>query len=386
MLAALALAAAVAAPVVDWLALPIASYNSDDGLAGGVVVQAQWLGRTPPYKAALGAQVLFSTAGIQSHYLRLDVPRLFGTPLRMWLGAEFHRELNAPYYGLGNETSSSVTGRSDLAPCPAGNLNPPTPCIGGEHPFTYLRRYPQANIAFTLPFSTSGVRLSAFARYLNLHIETYDGSLLAAERPPGSDGGEELSFGFGLLVDRRRGEAMPTGGYLLEAALRGSEKGMASQHTYLGATARAMGFVPIGSRIVLAARLEADALTPGTPLFELSRFGGVDPVEGVGGERSVRGIPKARFIGRVKALGNVETRVRVADARLFDRRVSFGAVAFLDSGRVWQLQGNDGAFFDWHNGAGGGLRVYHREFVIRLDVGTSSERGANFYITFGSMF
>src|SRR6266849_4647323 len=332
MLAAFALAAAVAAPV-DWLALPIASYNSDDGLAGGVVVQAQWLGRVAPYKAALGAQVLFSTAGVQSHYLRLDVPRLFG-----------------------------------------------------EHPFSYLRRYPQGSIAFTLPFSNSGVRLSAFARYLRLHVEAYDGSLLALERPPGSEGGEELSFGFGVLLDRRKGEAMPTEGYLLEAALRGAQQGMASEHTYLGGTARAMGFVPIGSRIVLAARIVGDALTPGTPLFELARFGGVDPLEGVGGERSVRGIPKARFIGRVKALGTAEMRVRLADARLLDRRVTFGAVAFIDTGRVWQLQGNDGRFFDLHTGAGGGLRAYHREFVLRLDVGTSAERSANFYITFGSFF
>ena len=370
MLAAFALAAAVAAPV-DWLALPIASYNSDDGLAGGIVVQAQWLGRVAPYKAALGAQVLFSTAGVQSHYLRFDVPRLFGTPLRLWLGAEFHKELNAPYYGLGNRTSSDIADH---------------PGLFGDRAFSYLRRYPQANIAFTLPFSASGVRLSAFARYLRLHIEPYDGSLLALERPPGTEGGEELSFGFGILVDRRHGEAMPNGGYLLEAALRGSQRGMASDHAYLGATVRGMGFVPLGSRIVLAARLEGDALTPGTPLFELSRFGGVDPVEGVGGERSVRGIPKARFIGRVKALGTTEARIRVADARVLDRRVSFGAVAFVDTGRVWQLKGDDGRFFDLHTGWGGGLRAYHREFVLRLDVGTSTERAANFYITFGSFF
>jgi len=372
MLAAFALAATVAAPV-DWLALPIASYNSDDGLAGGVVIQAQWLGRVAPYKAALGAQVLFSTAGVQSHYLRFDVPRLFGTPLRLWLGGEFHKELNAPYYGLGNNTSSD--------PATFGGA------LSGDHPFSYLRRYPQANIAFTLPFSTSGVMISAFARYLRLHIEQYDGSLLALQQPLGSEGGEELSFGFGVLVDRRKGgEAMPTGGYLLEVALRGAQRGMASDHSYLGGTARAMGFVPIGSRVVLATRIVGDALTAGTPLFELSRFGGVDPLEGVGGERSVRGIPKARFIGRVKALATVETRVRLADARLLDRRVSFGAVAFFDTGRVWQLKGDDGRFFDFHSGAGGGLRAYHREFVLRLDVGTSSERAANFYITFGSFF
>src|SRR6267378_571679 len=349
MLAAFALAAAVAASV-DWLALPIASYNSDDGLAGGVVIQAQWLGRVAPYKAALGAQVLFSTAGVQSHYLRFDVPRLFGTPLRLWLGGEFHKELNAPYYGLGNNTSSD--------PATFGGA------LSGDHPFSYLRRYPQANIAFTLPFSTSGVMISAFARYLRLHIEQYDGSLLALQQPLGSEGGEELSFGFGVLVDRRKGgEAMPTGGYLLEVALRGAQRGMASDHSYLGGTARAMGFVPIGSRVVLATRIVGDALTAGTPLFELSRF-----------------------IGRVKALATVETRVRLADARLLDRRVSFGAVAFFDTGRVWQLKGDDGRFFDFHSGAGGGLRAYHREFVLRLDVGTSSERAANFYITFGSFF
>ena len=371
MLTALALAAAVAAPVVDWLALPIASYNSDDGLAGGIVVQAQWAGRVPPYKAALGAQVLFTTSGVQSHYLRLDVPRLFGTPLRMWLGAEFHREINAPYYGLGNDTSSNVADHPELS---------------GTHPFTYLRRYPQANIAFTFPFSTSGIRISAFARYLNLHIEQYDGSLLAAEMPPGSNGGQEVQFGFGILVDRRKGEAVPTGGYLLEAALRGSEKGMASDHTYFGGTARAMGFVPIGSRIVLAARVEGDALTAGTPLFELSRFGGVDPLEGVGGERTVRGIPKARFIGRVKAIATGEARIRFADARMFDRLVSFGVVGFYDTGRVWMLQGNDGPFFRFHHGVGGGLRMYHREFVVRFDVGTSAERAANIYLTFGNFF
>ncbi|HWE24340.1 MAG TPA: BamA/TamA family outer membrane protein [Myxococcales bacterium] len=371
MLAALALAAAVAAPVVDWLALPVASYNSDDGLAGGVVVQAQWLGPVAPYKAALGAQVLFTTSGVQSHYLRLDVPRLFGTPLRMWLDGEFHREINAPYYGLGNDSSSNVADHPELF---------------GQHPFTYLRRYPMASIAFTFPFGTSGVRLSAFARYLNLHIEQYDGSLLASEQPPGSNGGEEVQFGFGVLLDRRKGEALPTGGYLLEAALRGSQEGMASKQSYLGGTARAMGFVPLGRRIVLAARIEGDALTPGTPFFELSRFGGVDPVEGVGGERTVRGIPKARFIGRVKLIATTEARIRVADANMFDRRVSFGVVGFYDTGRVWQLQGDDGAFFRFHHGVGGGLRMYHREFVVRLDIGTSSERAANFYLTFGSFF
>ncbi|HZX66119.1 MAG TPA: BamA/TamA family outer membrane protein, partial [Myxococcales bacterium] len=153
-----------------------------------------------------------------------------------------------------------------------------------------------------------------------------------------------------------------------------------------GATARALGFLPVGSRIVLASRIEGDILTAGTPLFELSRFGGIDPVEGVGGERSVRGLPKARFVGRGKALATAELRVKMLDKSLFDRIISFGLVAFVDTGRVWQLNGNDGDFFDLHTAAGGGLRVWQDEFLLRFDVGTSAERAVNVYLTFGNFF
>jgi outer membrane protein assembly factor BamA len=308
---------------------------------------------------------------VQSHYLRLDVPRLFGSRLRLWLGAEFHRELAAPYYGLGNDSSGALADH---------------PGISGEHAFNYARRFPLGFLAFSLPFGTSGARISTFARYLRMTIDPYPGSLLAAERPAGTGGGDELSYGFGVLLDRRDHETVATRGYLLEAATRGSIAGVASNNSYLGATTRALGFVPVGSRIVLAARLEGDILTAGTPLFELSRFGGVDPVEGVGGERSVRGLPKSRYIGRAKMLASAELRVRMLDARLLERVISFGLAGFLDTGRVWQLQGNDGDFFDLHSGSGGGLRIYHGEFLLRFDVGTSSERAVNVYITFGNCF
>ncbi|MFL5406504.1 MAG: Omp85 family outer membrane protein [Myxococcales bacterium] len=366
------LAAALAtASSMTWLVVPLVSYNSDDGLAGGAAGQVQWVGDVRPYRAALGAQVLFTTAGVQSHYFRLDVPRLFGSSLRMWLSAEFHRELTAPYYGLGNQSSD------DLADHPG---------ITGPHAFAYQRRFPLGLLAFTLPFGDSGLRFSTFARFLHTKIDLYPGSLLATEQPPGTGGGDELSYGFGVFLDRRDKEVVPTRGYLLEAATRGSVAGFASDQSYAGATARALGFLPVGSRIVLASRIEGDILTAGTPLFELSRFGGIDPVEGVGGERSVRGLPKARFVGRGKALATAELRVKMLDKSLFERIISFGLVAFVDTGRVWQLNGNDGDFFDLHTAAGGGLRVWQDEFLLRFDVGTSAERAVNVYLTFGNFF
>jgi outer membrane protein assembly factor BamA len=283
----------------------------------------------------------------------------------------FHRELIAPYYGLGNQSSD------DLADHPG---------VSGPHAFSYQRRFPLGLLAFTFPFGSAGLRVSTFARFLHMKIDLYPGSLLAAEQPPGADGGDELSYGFGVLLDRRDKEVVPTHGYLLEAATRGSVAGFASDHSYAGATARALGFVPIGSRIVLASRIEGDIVTAGTPLFELSRFGGIDPIEGVGGERSVRGLPKARFIGRAKALATGELRVKMFDKSLLDRIISFGLVAFVDTGRVWQLDGKDGDFFDLHSGAGGGLRIWQDEFLLRFDIGTSAERALNFYVTFGNFF
>jgi outer membrane protein assembly factor BamA len=371
-LVALVAAAVVHAGSLDWLALPIVSYNSDDGLAGGGVLQAQWNGETKPYRASLSAQVLFTTRGIQSHYLRLDVPHLFGTGVRMWLDGEYHRELYAPYYGVGNFSSDSLAAHPDLT---------------SDHPFSYERRYPQAFTAFTIPIDGEGTHIETFSRYLHLTNNPYAGSLLAEEHPPGTEGGDELSFGAGILVDRRDGEAVPRGGYLLEVAARGAGRGFVSQHTYGGVTARAMGFLPIVERrIVLGLRVMGDGLTKDAPLFELGRFGGLTAVEGIGGESSVRGIPKQRYVGRIKAIATAELRVRVADAQLLDRAVSFGLVAFIDTGRVWQLDGTDGKFFSFHSGSGGGLRIWHREFVVRVDVGTSEERAVNFYFTFGNFF
>ncbi len=362
----LALTAAIAASV-DWVALPAAAYDSDLGFTGGAVGRVQWVGDRRPYDAMLGAQVLFSTVGMQSHYLRLDVPGLSGG-VRLRVSAEFHKEIAAPYYGLGND-----------GPGPLAAGLPP------GHAFDYRRTYPQASVSVGAPLGGSDLRLTALLRYLHLTIDPYAGSLLAVERPPGSAGGDELSCGLGLLLDRRDDQAAPSHGYLLEYALRGAAAPLASQQSYAGATVRALGFIPLAPRIVLAGRVEGDLLTRGAPLFELSRFGGVDPIEGVGGGDSVRGVPRARYIGRGKLLASAELRIRAFDAKVLQRRVSAGVVGFVDTGRVWQGHG-DGAFFDFHTGGGAGLRINHREMVLRMDFATSADRPFSAYFVLGSSF
>src|SRR5574338_362517 len=142
-----AVAAAIGAAAVDWVALPIAAYNTDDGFAGGAVARVRWLGDVRPYGAMLGGQILFSTAGVQSHYLRLDVPALFGSPVRLRVSAEFHKEVAAPYYGLGNRSSDVLADH---------------PGIFGDDAFRYARTYPQGSVMVTVPLGDPGLRLSTF--------------------------------------------------------------------------------------------------------------------------------------------------------------------------------------------------------------------------------
>ncbi|HSP77469.1 MAG TPA: hypothetical protein VLQ93_02995, partial [Myxococcaceae bacterium] len=74
---------------VDAIALPLVSFNSDLGFtygaAGGAYIYAPG---HRPYQHGIGVQVLFTSRGQQSHYLRYDGPQLIG-PLRLEARLEY---------------------------------------------------------------------------------------------------------------------------------------------------------------------------------------------------------------------------------------------------------------------------------------------------------
>src|SRR5688572_12302490 len=64
---------------IDAIALPLLSFNSDHGFGyGGVGGMYLYAPGKTPYAHALGAQVFFSSRGVQNHYLRYDGPQLIG--------------------------------------------------------------------------------------------------------------------------------------------------------------------------------------------------------------------------------------------------------------------------------------------------------------------
>lgn len=105
--------------------------------------------------------------------------------------------------------------------------------------------------------------------------------------------------------------------------------------------------------------------------------------------RTRRMTPTTTCAAAVRGTARIAPAIPPQSARkstVLERAVSFAVVAFSDTGRVWQLRGHDGGFFDFHPGAGGGLRIDHKETVLRFDLATSADRPLSLYFTLGNSF
>jgi outer membrane protein assembly factor BamA len=355
---------------LDWLVVPLANYDSDAKFGFGAAAQLQWAGLVDPYRYQLSAQLLFTTGGVQSHWVRYDAPRFLGTKVRFWSRLEYHRDLYAPYYGPGNASSD------DLADHPE---------LGGKYPFRYDRVMPLVRMGASYPLGEH-LHVFGFANYKHVVVHPYAGSLLEQQQPYGIQGGDVLEGTAGAYYDTRDHEAVPSRGDLLELSVRGAVQGVGSSFTYGGLTARVLDFRTLFPRVVLALRLEGDVLSAGAPFFELINFGGVDAIDGVGGIFSERGVPQDRYAGRFKGLGTAELRFTLGEHQVWNEPLSWGSVVFLDLGRVYQPGADNGTGLGLHPGYGGGLRVWRRAFVLRGDVASSPDRPVSVYLLFGHFF
>jgi len=363
------LAPALAPKHVDWLVIPLFTYNSDAKFGYGGAGQVQGAGGVDPYRYQLAAQILFYTGGVQSHWIHYDSPQFLGTKFRVWGRLEYHREKFQPYYGVGNDTSSNVNDYMGLS---------------GSNPFTYDRIGPFIRGGVAYPVIPD-LYLFGFAAYQDTTIHEYAGSLLEQQQPYGILGGHELELNVGFYYDTRDRQAVPGRGGLIEFSARGVDSALLSSFTYGGLDLKMLYFKTIiENRLVLALRAQGDALSNGTPFFELPNFGGVEPYDGVGGLWSQRGMPEDRYVARFKFIGTLELRSTLATFFVRRQPLNLGVDVFTDLGRVYQPGMPDGPFI--HPAVGAGIRLWRRSFVLRVDVATSAERGFNLYLVFGNFF
>lgn len=397
--------------------LPAFNYNSDLGLGVGALASlAGFSPNTRPYAWRL--QILaYATlrddgrgihAPYHDDYVRFDVPRLLGSPLRLSGEVAFRKFSNAAYHGFGNRSRRAE----------AGDLGFLTDEAARAH-HVYDRIYPSASLRLRYPLFTSpspqeDLRIELFGgTQLVLNDFTIgEGTALARDielsRTPGPDGDtlrgllrgtdDHLLWVLcgGLLFDTRDQELAPSKGTLTELSVRVSP-GVEAGLVFAGVTASTALFFPLlGKRLVLATRLAFDALTGAVPFYELSRFGGFEPSEAPGGGWAVRGVLRQRYAGKVKVLSNLELRAQLFPFQLLGQRFELGMSTFADAGRVFadfaplKLRGAplDGPFHELAVGLGGGLRLRWGEtLLIRADLAYAPTEGTSgFYLDIGHLF
>ena len=401
--------------------LPAVNYDSDLGFGFGAIASvARFAPGYRPYKWRLelllqatvkrapgkGAEFPF-----HDDYLNMDFPGLLGNRLRIAARVGFRKFADTGYYGFGNASKFEK---------PWADIDP------AEDPDAYqtARRYHKFDHIYPLVWVNARIRLwdrstpeqrrriealvGVNATY-NI-IRPYEGSKLAqdiatldddtpdartlADLLRGTDPHMLLVLNLGLLFDSRDHEFTPTRGTFTELSVR-SSPGVQQDLRYAALTLNTAWYKAlVGEYLSFAVRGVADLILGDAPFQELTRFGAMMPRDGPGGGWSLRGVPRQRYAGKAKLIQNLELRSLFWKFSIRQQRFAVGAVAFLDTARIWSdlhrsEQGGvniDGGTFKV--GTGGGLRVRWGEtFLIRFDGAYSPTEGTpGFYVDIGHVF
>lgn len=182
-----------------------------------------------------------------------------------------------------------------------------------------------------------------------------------------------------LIYNTLDSPTMPLSGIYARVSLELSAKSLGSEHNYRRYEAEAKGIVPhdSGKRFISGVRAFYSRVTNGdTPFMEQSILGG---------ESSLRGYGRNRFIDRTAILFNFEERIRLFRWNLFDVTADWELVPFIDAGAVMsspeKVRGDAFRFTP-----GCGVRAVVRPNIVgRMDIGFGGE-GAAVFIGLGYPF
>ncbi|MCK6503176.1 BamA/TamA family outer membrane protein [Myxococcota bacterium] len=366
LLATLALAADT-----SWYAVPNVAYDSDDGLGFGARFEHARLDPAlSPYRRAWMVHSFASMRGYQHHRVRFDRLGLGRDGrTRLTVNLSYRQWANDGYWGIGNGT---LREQAFVEDADGGALDADDPA---RKRYRYQLLQPFAQVALRRQVTAGGPLYA----YLALNpkysvVKTYEGSLLAEQRPYGMDGGFVPQLLFGIQHDTRSPEVCPSEGALLELGGRLAPWGTGQAGGFGGLFLSARGFQALGTpRLVLAGRLMAEAMWGSVPFYEMVHWGGATPVQGVGGFETLRGISFGRWRAPGKAVANAELRARVLDGDAGQVHLGLELAPYVDAGAVFFAGDQATAATPAnpiHPAAGVGTRlVLDETFVGRVDLG-----------------
>jgi outer membrane protein assembly factor BamA len=323
---------------------PIAMYNSDIGFGfgGKGVVKNRF-----QKDESLDLILFGSSRGEQWYEFTFSIPdfeirqgRRY--PAALDLKLEYDKLLKSSFFGLGNDSRDNSYG----------------------FPREFFKAEAAVSRAFTGRFI--GECLVRFAHYSAYGYDPAWRTL--SPYVPGAGETSLCAAGLKVRFDTRDSQIHPRRGVRIEVQAEKTYGVLGSDWGNWKGRLEASAYHPLfHPDHVLAVRLWAQQINGSAPYEELSK---------VGDSWTARGYKAGRFLDKAMALTSVETRLHLY------RKI--GGVVFADAGRVWPDLGRF-SLSGWHSDWGAGLRLYLKNFVVRLDVGNSTE-GSRLFFMFGQVF
>lgn len=362
-------------------ALPALKVDSDDGFTYGVLAEIYEYrdGTRLPYIWTLQPKVELSTEGRRDVTLFVDAPHLLAEGWRVNGFLGYEKRISSPYYGIGNDAPYDAALESSAGPNPR------------YYQFGRLRRSALFNLQRRVGESPLWGLFGAGLVSTRVDPTPRDegSTLYAAEFGSTVETYWENFLRAGLIWDTRDQEAAPGDGAWSEVVLHWVTESLGADLEFTRWSVTDRRYYSLTDRLVFAHRYFLQGVNGDAPVHLLQ---GVQTSfkqdEGLGGSKTVRGLPKNRYAGRGTLVWNAELRLRAFDFSLIGRQFYVGVSTFLDQGRTWAGGVRfDELFSELHRGYGGGLQVGMGEnFIVAVDVAHSAETRLPFYIRLGHLF
>ncbi len=382
--------ALAAEPRNELTIVPAVGGTSDIGFGGGYLMSlARVVEGYEPYvfRVENAGSITFKSGHgdfevpYANDYVVIEFPHVIKGRFGVRFVADFSREQNLTYYGLGNASE-----------IPAGT-NPIAERYeyGWTHPrLDFQGRYhasEQVLLTWGLWASYNWMTIRPGSV---LYDDMYHGSPeVRRYLHPSERHGVATTF-YGVGFDSRDHEVSAHSGqyHILRVELSpGGWDGFPYRFARVNLALR--GYVPLERRVTLAVRIIADGLFGDPPFYELSHY---DDTYAIGGVKGVRGVPAERYYGKAKLFGNLELRTELFRFHAFSKDNVLGLTGFFDAGRLW-LDYKKNPAFDGHGlglkyGIGGGPRWHAGDsFVLRADAAWSPDaHPVGLYLVAGQLF
>ncbi len=300
-----------------------------------------WGRRPEPYAGSIALDGQISTAGSRSLALETRIPGMLdGWRFQLDLRAE--RAARENYFGIGNDAANEQDSVTDDRPH----------FFRADHRRSYVRGQIERRIAGPLRvlggFHIEGWRVDTLSTMSMLARD-----LAAGVDPSITQNTLDASWRVGVVLDLRDDQVAPHRGGLLQAIYGAADADVLGDVSYTRTTLSAAGYLPIGRRVTVAARVLGQRMSGRPPLGSFYLMESVDrPTVALGGAGSHRGLLDRRLLGPDKLLSNFDLRIDLFGIRNAGRLTWFG---FVDTGRVFDQGDLELTTDDMKVGAGMGV-------------------------------